>query len=106
MPLLRNFSNFDEGATAVLGRFKEGSSAVLEAGPGFEVAFLLRTGREVGICLNRGLVSVEACSLARTGETTGAAGVSGSLIGEPSDEDKISSITGGPCFVELLLTNP
>ena len=105
MPRLRNFSNFDEGATAVLARFEEGSSAVLEAGPCLDTTFLLRTGCEVAVCL--GLVSVEACSLSRTGESCDVAGVSGFFVGEPSDEDTISSITGGPCFVELLLlTNP
>ena len=85
----------------------EGSSAGLDAGPCLEVALRLRTGRQVGVCLKRGLVSVDACSLSRTGETCGAAGVSGFFMGEPFDEDTISSITGGPCFVELLLlTNP
>jgi len=100
-PHLRNFSNFGEGATAILARLKEGSSAVLEAGLCLATAFLLRTGREVGVCL--GLVSVEACSLTRTGESCGTVGVSGLLIGEPSKEDTISSITRALCFVELLL---
>ena len=87
--------------------FYECSSAGLDEGLGLEVAFLLRKGREVGVCLDRGLVSVDACSLARTGEICGSAGVSWFFVGEPSDEDTISSITGGPCFVELLLlTNP
>jgi len=76
---LRNFSNFGEEATTILARFEEGSSAVLEAGPYLDTTFLLRTGREVGVCL--GLVSVEACSLSRTGESCGAAGVSGLLMG-------------------------
>jgi len=58
----------------------------------------------VGVCF--GLVSVEACSLSRTGESCGTAGVSGVLMGDPSDDDKISSITGGPCLVVLLLTTP
>ena len=106
-PLLRNFSSLGEGATEVLALFDEGSLVDLDGGLGFEVAFLLRIGREVGVCLDRGLVSVDACSLARTGETCGSAGVSGFFVGEPSDEDTISSITGGPCFVVLLLlTNP
>jgi len=57
--------------------------------------------------LGEGLVSVDACSLPRTGEITGAAGVSGFLMGEPSGEDSISSITRALCFVALLLlTNP
>ena len=87
--------------------FNVGPSAGLDRGLGFKVAFLLRTGREIGVSLDRGLVSVNAYSIPRTGETCGSAGVSGSLMGEPSDEDAISSITGGPCFVELLLlTNP
>jgi len=87
-----------------LARLEEGSSVGSDEGLGCEVAFLLRTGQEVGVC--SGLVSVEACSLPRTGETAGAAGISESLIGEPFEEDRISSITGGPCFMELLLTNP
>ena len=87
--------------------FAEASSAGLDGGLGLEVAFLLRIGREVGVCLDRGLVSVDAYSLARTGETCGSVGVFGFFVGELFDEDTISSITGGPCFVELLLlTNP
>ena len=87
-----------------MARFEEGSSAVLEAGPYLDTTFLLRTGREVGVCL--GLVLVEACLLSRTGDSYGA-GVFGLLIGEPSEEDTISSITGAPCFLELLLlANP
>ena len=87
--------------------FYEGSSAVLDGRLGLEVVFLFRTGREVGVCLERGLVSVDAYSLSRTDESCGAAGVSGCLMGEPSGEDSISSITEGPCFVVLLLlTNP
>jgi len=55
----------------------------------------------------QGLVLVDACSLARTGETSGYVGVFGFFVREPSDEVTISSITEGPCFVELLLlTNP
>ena len=81
----------------------EGSSAGLDGGLDLEVAFLFRTGREVGVCLDRGLVSVGACSLLRTGKKCGSGGVSGSLMGEPSGEDSISSITGGPYFMELLL---
>jgi len=65
-PLLRNFSNFGEGVTKGLTLFDEGSSAV-DAGPWLEVALSLRTGREVGVCLERGLVSVDACSLPKTG---------------------------------------
>jgi len=102
---LRNFSNFGEGTTADLARLEEGSSAGLDGGLGSVSAFLLRTGHEVGVCL--GLVSVEACLLSRTGKSCGTAGVSGLLMREPSEEDRISSITGTPCFVELLLrTNP
>ena len=93
---MRNFSNLGEGVTEVLALFDEGSSAGLGAGPCLDVAFLLRTGCEVGVCLERGLVSVEACSLSRTSESCGAAGVSGFLMGEPFDEDSISSITRGP----------
>jgi len=83
----------------VLAPFDEGSLVSLVAGPCLELAFLLRTGREVGICLERGLVLVEACVLSRTGEACGEAGVSGFLMGEPFGEDSISSITGGPCFM-------
>jgi len=84
---------------------EEGASADLDGGLAFEVTFLLRTGRDVGVCL--GLVSVEASSLSRTGKSYGTVGVSGSVMGEPSDEDTISSIIGGACFVELLhLANP
>ena len=87
--------------------FNVGSSAGLVARPCLEVAFRLRTGRVVGVCLERGLVSVDACSLSRTGKSCGAAGVSGFLMREPSGEDSIFSITGVPCFVVLLLlTNP
>ena len=82
----------------------EGSSAGLDVGPCLEVALRLRTSREIGVCLERGLVSIDACSLSRAGETNGAVSVSGFIMGEPSVEaDTISSITGGPCFVELLL---
>jgi len=106
-PLLRNFSNFGEGVTEVLAFLDEGSSVGFDAGPYLEAALHLRIGREVGVCLERRLVSVDACSLSRTGETSGVAGVSRFFMGEPSDEDTISSITGCPCFVELLLlTNP
>ena len=59
--------------------FYAGSSAGLGAGPCLEVAFLLRTGREVGVCLERGLVSVDVCSVSRTGESCGTVGVSGFL---------------------------
>jgi len=38
--------------------------------------------------------------------TCGTAAVSRVLMGDPSDEDIISSITGGPCLVVLLLTTP
>jgi len=103
-PLFKNFSNLGEGATSDLARLAEGSVAGLGEGLYGASAFLFRTGREVGVCF--GLVSVDACSLSRTGESRGTAGVSGVLMGDPSDEDKISSITGGPCLVVLLLTNP
>jgi len=48
----------------------------------------------VGVCFR--LVSVEACSLSRIGESRDTTGVSGVLMGDPSDKDKIFSITGGP----------
>ena len=102
---MRNFSNLGDGATSDLARLKEGSAAALDVGLCWASAFHLRTGLQVDVCL--GLVSVEACLLPQIGETAGGtAGVSGNLMGDPSDEEKISSITGEPCLVELLLTNP
>jgi len=91
-----------------LARLDLGSSACLAAGPCLEVAFLLETGREAGVCLDEGgLVSVEACSLSRTGEAYIGVVVSSLLMGEPSGVDSISSTTGGPCLVVLLLlVNP
>ena len=74
----------------MLALFYEGPSASLGAGPCLEAAFLLRIGSEVSVCLERGLVSVDVCSLSRTGKTCGTAGVSGFLMGEPSSEDSIS----------------
>ena len=63
-----------------------------------------RTGLEAGVCFDEGgLVSVEACSLPGTGEAYVGVAVSGLFMGEPSGEDSISSITGGPCLVVLLL---
>jgi len=59
-PLLRNFSNFGEGVTEVLTLFDVGSSADLDAGPCLDVAFHLRTSRVVGVCLDKGLASVDA----------------------------------------------
>ena len=77
-----------------MARLAEGSAVGL--GEGFCVvsAFLFRTGQEVGVCF--GLFSVEACLLSRSDDSCGAAAVFGVLMGDPSDEDKISSITGGP----------
>jgi len=84
-----------EGVTSDLARLAEGFVAGLGEGLYWALAFLFKTDREVGVCL--GLVSVDACSLSRTGNIVGGtAGVSGDLMGDPSDEDKISSITGGP----------
>jgi len=69
-----------------------------------EGAFLLEPGLEAGVCFDvGGLVLAEACSLPRTGEACFEVTVSDLLVGEPSDEDSISSITGGPCLVALLL---
>ena len=82
----------------------EGSVAGLGEGLCWASAFRFRTGQEVGVYL--GLVSVEARSLSRTGDSYGTAAVSGVLMDDPSDEDIISSITGGPCLVVLLLTTP
>jgi len=103
-PLFRNFSNLGEGATSDLARLAEGSSDGLVAGLGCASAFLFRIGREVGIFL--GLFSVDACSLSKTGDFCGTATGSRVLMGDPSDEDRISSITGGPYLVVLLLTFP
>jgi len=84
-----------------------GSLEGLAVGLYLEVAFRLRTGRVVSVCLDRGLVLVEACSLSRTGEARGCVGVSGFLMGEPSGDDLISSTTRGPYLVVLLLlTHP
>jgi len=94
---LRNFSNLGEGATEDFAFLEEGSSADLDVGSCLEVALHLRRGLEVGVYLERGMVSVDACSLLRTGETCGYVGVSGFFVGESSDEDTVSSITGGPC---------
>ena len=84
-----------------MARFEKGSAVDLEAGPCLDITFLLKIGREVGVCL--GLVSVKACSLLRTGESCRAVDIFRLLMGEPFDEDTISSITGDPCFMELLL---
>ena len=87
-----------------MARLTEGSAAGLSEGLCWASAFLFRTGGEVGVCL--GLVSVDAYSLSRTGESCGTTGVSGVLVGDPSNEDRIFSITRGPCLVALLLINP
>ena len=91
-----------------MARLDLDSSACLAAGLCLEVTFLLGTGQEAGVCLDEGgLVSVEACSLSRTGETCVGVVFFGLLMGEPSDEDSISSTTEGPCLVVLLLlVNP
>ena len=69
-----------------------------------EVTFLLGIGREAGVCFDEGgLVSVEACSLPRTGKACVGVVVSGLFMGEPSGEDSISSTTGGPCLMVLIL---
>jgi len=49
------------------------------------------------------VVSVEPCSLARTGDSGCSSAGAGSRTGDPSNEEGISSITGDPCLVELLL---
>jgi len=85
-----------EGATSDLARLAEGAAAGLGVGLCWASPFLVRTGREVGVCL--GLVSVDACSLSRTGESCGTADVSGFMMGDPSDKDQSSSITGGALF--------
>ena len=58
----------------------------------------------MGVCL--GLFFIDTCSLFRIGESYSTAAGSGFLTGDPSDEDKISSIIGGPdllsCSLQLL----
>jgi len=69
-----------------------------------EEAFLLGAGLEAGVFFDDGgLVSVEAYLLAVTSETYFEVAVSDLFMGEPSGENSISSITGGPCLVALLL---
>ena len=85
-------------------RLDLGSSAGFAAGLRLEATFLLETGLQAGVCFNEGgMVSVEACSLPGTGEACFEVAVSDLFVGEPSGEDPISSITGGPCLVGLLL---
>jgi len=96
-----------EGNEEVLTLFDLGSSAGFAAGPCLEAylngAFLLEPGLEQGVLSDvGGLVSVEACSLPTTGEACLGAAVSDPFVGEPSGEDTISSITGGP-YLEALL---
>ena len=69
-----------------------------------EEAFLLGTGREVGVYFEEGgLVSVEACLLPGTDKACFEDAVSDLFVGEPSGKDSISSVTRGPCLVTLLL---
>ena len=102
--LLRNLARFSEGSDEALTLLDLGSSAGFAGGPGLDGAFLLEPGLEAGV-LNDvgGLVSVEACSLPTTGKACLGATVSDPFVGEPSGEDSIFSITGGPCLVTLLL---
>jgi len=93
-PRFWNFYNLREGATSDLACLAEGSPDGLVAGLGCASAFLFRIDREVGVFL--GLFSVEACSLSGTGDSCDSAVGAGVLMGNPSDEDKISSITRGP----------
>jgi len=87
-----------------LTRLDLDSSACFAAGPCLEEAFFLGTDREEGVCFDEGgLVSVEADSLPGTGEACVGVVVSDFFTGEPFDEESISSITGGPCLVVLLL---
>jgi len=67
-PLLRNIANCGEGETEVLTRLDGGSAACFAASPCLEETFLLGIGGETGDCFDGGLVSVEACSILRTGE--------------------------------------
>jgi len=46
---------------------------------------------------------VETCLLPTTGEACLGAAVSDPFVGEPSSEDSISSITGGPCLEALVV---
>jgi len=57
------------GDTEDLALLDVGSSVGLVAGPCLEVAFHFRTGRGVGVCFEKGLISVEACSLSRISES-------------------------------------
>ena len=89
-----------------MARLAEGLAAGLGEGL-WSSAFLFRTGQEVSVCF--GLVSVEACSLSRTGDSCGTTTFSGVLMGDPSDEDRISSIIGVPvwwCCSSQLLEQP
>ena len=96
---MRNLSRFDEGRDEALVCLDLGSSAGFAAGPCLEGDFLLEPGLEAGVCFDDGgLVSVEACSLLGTCEACFEVAVSDLFVGEPSGENSISSITGGPVW--------
>jgi len=60
-----------------------------------------RTVSGAGDCC--GLFFVNACSLPRTGDAKCLLSGAGVDVGDPADEDGISSTTGGPWLLELLL---
>ena len=81
-----------------------GSFAGLPAGPCLVETFLLEPGLEADVLSDvGGLVSVEACLLPGTSEACFEIVVSELCVSEPSSDDSISLITGGPYLVTLLL---
>jgi len=92
-----------EGSVKVLVHFDLGSSAGFAARTYLEACldgeFVLEPGLEEGVFRDfgggGGRDSVEACSLLTIGEACLGAAVLDPLLGEPSGEDTISSITGG-----------
>jgi len=100
---LRNLARLGEESEEGLTLLDLGSAAGLVAGLGLDGACLLEPGLEEGVLSYvRGLDLVEACSLPRTSKAFLGAAVSDPFVGEPSGEDSISSITGGPCLVALV----
>jgi len=83
-----------EGATAVFTRLPEGLAGKLMAGLGCSSALRFRAGLGAGAWCK--LFSVDACSLPRTGDSKCLLAGAGVDVGDPADEDGISSTTGGP----------
>jgi len=73
------------------------------AGDDWATAFLFGAGRGAGAC--GGLFSINAYSFARTGDAGCSAACVGSWIGDPSDEEGISSMIGDPGLALLLLVS-